>query len=143
MKKTFLDTNIIVYANDARDPVKQSRAIDRVTELLQSGTGVVSTQVLQEYAVVALGKLGQNLNAVLHQLLMLESLEVVEITPTLVRRGLEIHAHYQISYWDAAIIAAAEHAKCSLLLSEDLSPARFYATVQVENPFSETPPAPR
>jgi len=136
VKKAFLDTNIVIYANDSRDPVKQSRAIEVVTDCIREQTGVVSTQVLQEYAVVALDKLNQDLDVVLRQLLLLESLEVVQITPELVRRGLEIQARYRISYWDGAIIAAAEHANCSLLLSEDLTSGQLYATVRVENPFA-------
>jgi predicted nucleic acid-binding protein len=136
MTKVFLDANVLVYANDSRDAAKQSRAIQVVAECIRQGTGVVSTQVLQEYAAVALGKLDQDLDVVLRQLLLLESLEIVQITPELVRRALEIQARYRISYWDAAIVAAAEHAKCSVLLSEDLTPGQLYATVRVEDPFS-------
>ena len=138
MKKAFLDTNVLIYANDARDPHKQARAIEVVTDCMRQGTGVISTQVLQEYAVVAVGKLGQDLEVVLRQLLLLESLEIVRITPELVRRGLEIQARHRISYWDAAIIGAAEHANCGTLLSEDLSAGRLYGTVRVENPFAVT-----
>jgi len=136
MKKVFLDTNILVYANDSRDPTKQARAIEVASDCMRRGTGVVSTQVLQEYAVVAVHKLGQHLDVVLRQLLLLESLQVVSITPELVRRGLELMARYQISYWDAAIIAAAEHANCSLLWSEDLTSGELYTTVRVENPLA-------
>lgn len=137
MTKVFLDTNVLVYANDSRDPAKQSRAIEVVTECMRERTGVVSTQVLQEYAVVALERLNQDLDVVLRQLLLLESLEVVQITPELVRRGLEIQSRYRISYWDAAIVAAAEHANCGLLLSEDLAAGALYGTVRVQNPFVE------
>ncbi len=137
MKKVFLDTNVLIYANDRRDPAKQARAVEVVTDCMQQGTGVVSTQVLQEYAVAAVEKLGQDLEVVLRQLALLESLEVVQITPGLVRRALEIQARYQISHWDAAIIAAAEHAKCSVILSEDLTAGQLYSTVRAENPFAQ------
>lgn len=60
MNKVFLDTNLIVYANDARDAQKQARAIELVTATMREGTGVISTQVMQEYAVVAVGKLRQD-----------------------------------------------------------------------------------
>lgn len=136
MKKVFLDTNVLVYANDSRDAAKQSRAIELVTECMRRGTGVVSTQVLQEYAVAAIDKLNQDVNVILRQLLLLESFEIVQITPELVRRALEIQARCHISYWDAAIIAAAQHANCSVLLSEDLAAGQLYATVRVENPFA-------
>ena len=68
MAKVFLDSNVIVYANDARDTVKQQRAIDLVTAAIREGTGVVSTQVLQEYAVAASTKLAQDEDAILRQL---------------------------------------------------------------------------
>jgi predicted nucleic acid-binding protein len=133
--KSFLDTNLIVYANDARVPQKQARAIEVVTRAMRDGTGVISTQVMQEYAVVAAGKLRQDADAILRQLLLLESLEVVLITPALIRRGLELQFRYQIDYWDATILAAAEHAQCGVLLTEDLNPGQLYATVRIENPF--------
>ena len=136
MSKSFLDTNLIVYANDSRAADKQTRAIEIVARAMQDGTGVISTQVMQEYAVVADGKLRQDPDTILRQLLLLETLEVVEITPGVIRRGLELQFRYQIDYWDASILAAAEHAQCSVLLSEDLNPGQLYANVRVENPFA-------
>jgi len=133
--KRFLDTNVIVCANDVRLPEKQARAIEVVTRAIRDGSGVISTQVMQEYAVVAGSKLHQDPDTILRQLLLLESLEVVLITPALIRRGLELQFRYQIDYWDASILAAAEHAQCSVLLTEDLNPGQLYANVRIENPF--------
>jgi len=135
MKKTFIDTNVLVYANDSRDPAKQSAAIELIQEAIRTGTGVVSTQVMQEFAAVAGEKLRLDIDVVLHVLLLLESLEVVQVTGALVRRSLELRERYKVSFWDAGILAAAEHANCAVLLSEDLNPGRFYAAVKVENPF--------
>jgi len=137
--KAFLDTNLIVYANDARVPEKQSRAIEVVTQAMRDGTGVISTQVMQEYAVVADSKLHQDPDTILRQLLLLESLEVVQITPALIRRGLELQFRYQIDYWDASILASAEHARCTVLLTEDLNPGQLYAAVRTVNPFLSGP----
>jgi predicted nucleic acid-binding protein len=134
--KSFLDTNLVVYANDARDPQKQARAIEVITREMQDGTGVISTQVMQEYAVIAGSKLHQDADTILRQLSLLESLEVVQITPALIRRGLELQFRYQINYWDASILAAAEKAQCSRLLTEDLNPGQLYATVRIENPLT-------
>lgn len=142
MTKTFLDTNVIVYANDARIPWKQALAIELVTRSIREGTGVISTQVMQEYAVVAAGKLRQDADTILRQLLLLESMEVVEVTPLLIRRALELQFRYQINYWDAGILAAAEHARCHRLWSEDLNPGQLYATVRIENPFASGPTTP-
>ena len=134
--KSFLDTNLIVCANDARDPQKQARAIEVITREMRGGTGVISTQVMQEYAVVAGSKLHQAPDTIVRQLLLLESLEVVQVTPVLIRRGLELQFRYQINDWDASILAAAEQAQCGRLLTEDLNPGQLYATVRIENPLA-------
>ena len=136
MSKVFIDTNVVVYANDARDPVRQQRAVEVVSETIRSGSGVVSTQVLQEYAAVAAGKLGQGLDAILRQLHALEALEVVAVDAALIRRSVEMAERYRISHWDACILAAAEAARCGTLLSEDLNPGQLYADTRVVNPFS-------
>ena len=136
MSKKFLDTNIIVYANDARDGGKQKRSLEIVAENMRSGTGVISTQVLQEYAHVALNKLHQRQDVILRQVVLLEGLEVIRQSPALIRRSVEIKTSYQVSFWDACIISAAEHAKCDVILSEDLNSGQFYSGIAMKNPFT-------
>ncbi len=134
--KCFIDTNIIIYANDARDKEKQATAFLQVAELMTSGSGVISTQVLQEYAHVALNKLHQRQDVILRQLVLLEGgLEVIQQTPTLIRRSVEIKSTYQISFWDACLISAAELAKCHTILSEDMNTGQFYSGIAMRNPF--------
>lgn len=135
MTKAFIDTNVLIYANDARDKVKQKRALGVVAEHMRLGTGVISTQVLQEYAHVALNKLHQRQDVILRQLVLLEELEVVQQSPVLIRRSVEIKASYQIGFWDACIISAAEYAKCNIILSEDLNSGQFYSGIAMVNPF--------
>jgi len=136
MTQCFIDTNIIVYANDVRDEDKQARALEVITGYLKSGTGVISTQVLQEYAHVALTKLHQRQDVILRQLVLLEELKVIQQSPVLIRRAVEIKAAYRISFWDACIIAAAEYAKCSMILSEDMNTGQFYSGIAMQNPFA-------
>ena len=135
--RAFLDSNIIIYANDSRDAVKQATALKLVGECMRSGTGVLSIQVLQEYANVALGKLAQASDIVLRQLHLLEAMDVVAPTSQTVRRAVEIRQAYGISFWDAGIVAAAEHASCDVILSEDLNAGQYYAGIPVKNPFAE------
>lgn len=71
---------MFVFTNDSRAYGKHQRDIELVTDCIQQRSGVVSTQVLQEYAVTALEKLHQDLDVVLRQLAFLESLEIVLIT---------------------------------------------------------------
>lgn len=137
MSKDFIDTNVIVYANDGARPAKQQQAIDCVTARLRTGTGVISTQVLMEYASVATGKLGQEQEAIDRQLLLLDRLEVVRVDRKLIQHGLDLRRSFDISFWDGVVLAAAIAARCDVLLSEDFSHGRTYAGVEVRNPFVE------
>lgn len=134
----FIDTNLIVYANDRRDPDKQHRALELIRREAKARTGVVSIQVFQEFANVALNKLGQEASIVLRQLALLEMLLVVCPDPPMVRRAVELKVLYQLSFWDASILASAESAGCQNLYSEDLSAGQVFGTMRVINPFSPT-----
>ncbi len=136
MTKIFLDTNILVYANDQRDPHKQALATQAIVKCMGERSGVISTQVLQEYASVALHKLHQDVDFIMRRLLQFEAMEVVQITPALIRRALEYRALHQIHFWDAAILAAAEVARCTRLWSEDFTPGATYGLLRVENPLA-------
>jgi predicted nucleic acid-binding protein len=136
MKRSFIDSNIIVYANDSNAGAKQHQAIDIVKTHLLKRSGVISTQVMQEYANVAITKLKQESSVVLRQLRLLENFHMAAITPKTTRRAVEILTTYQLSFWDANIIAAAEDAECELILSEHLNTGQFYAGIEVVNPFT-------
>ena len=127
MTKVFLDTNILVYANDHRDRQKQVLAAQALAQCMAEQSGVISTQVLQEFASVALYKLGQDTEVIVRRLAQFEAMEVVQLTPALIRRALEFHSLHQINYWDALIVSAAEAARCTRLWSEDFAPARSTA----------------
>lgn len=135
MQMDFIDTNIIIYANDRRDPAKQARAVEIVKNAMITGDAYISVQVLQEYANTALNKLRQERSIVLDQLNLLSQLNVVEPSPKLVTRAVELTALFQLSFWDASIIAAAESVGCRKLLSEDLNTNQAYGSVRVINPF--------
>jgi len=136
VSRVFLDTNIIIYANDRRDPKKQAKARQIVVDLMQSGDGVISTQVLQEYASVAILKLAQQEDVVLRQLKLLETFETVGQTPLMIRRAVELKKLYGVHFWDACIIANAEAADCSTIYSEDMNTGQFYFGIQVINPLA-------
>jgi len=135
MARNFIDTNVVVYANDSHDVAKQRRAVELIATAIREGSGVLSTQVLQEYANVAVSKLGQRQDVVLRQLRLLERLHVVPQTPELIRRAVELRGVYGISFWDASVVAAAEAEKCDRIYSEDLNTGQFYAGIVVVNPF--------
>ncbi len=135
LNKIFIDTNIVVYANDNQDENKQKKAINTIKHLMKQGMGVISTQVLQEYAFVALNKLKQPQDVVLRQIRLLESLEVVNQTADQIRRAVEIMHIYKIGFWDSCIISNSESANCSIIYSEDLNTGQFYSGIQIENPL--------
>jgi predicted nucleic acid-binding protein len=135
VNKAFIDTNIVVYANDRADQQKQDRAIALIQSALIEGWGVISTQVLMEYSAVAIRRLGQTRETISRQTVALERMEVVTLSPAMIRDGLEYHETYGISLWDAVIVAAAAAARCDTLWSEDLSHGTRYAGVGVRNPF--------
>ncbi len=136
--KTFLDTNIFIYANDKRDAEKQRKAISVVERALIESSGVISTQVLMEYAAVAVTKLSQERSAVIRQLLVMERLEVHSVDGATVRSALDLMAAYSLSYWDAAIMAAAQASRCNVILSEDFSDGMTFGSVKVRNPFASS-----
>lgn len=111
--------------------------MDVIREEIGKGTGVISIQVLQEYANTALNKLGQDPKVVLRQLALLESLTVICPDPSMVRRAVELKTLFQLSFWDASIIAAAESAGCRHLISEDLNGGQAFGGIRVVNPFAD------
>ena len=135
MRRSFIDSNIIVYANDRTAGDKQRRAAELVKIHMQEQTGVISTQVMQEYANTAINKLHQDSAVVARQVRLLEHLALAPINPKSIRRAVEILTTYQISFWDANIIASAEAFECDVILSEDLNTGQFYAGIEVINPF--------
>lgn len=138
MKRCFIDSNIVVYANDTRAGSRQLRSIETISACMRAGNGFISIQVLQEYANTALKKLGQQTAVIMRQLKLLEALSIVTPSPGSVRRTVELFQSYHISFWDAGIIAAAEQADCEVIFSEDLYIGQYYARIIVLNPLEDT-----
>ncbi len=136
MPKQFVDTNNLLYANDHREPAKRLQAARLLAELAVSGTAVVSSQVLLEFAAVSMRKLNKPPEVVSAQLARLHVLELVAVDVAICRRAVELHVQHQIAVWDAAILAAAERAGCDILYTEDLNHGQVYGTVRVNNPFA-------
>jgi predicted nucleic acid-binding protein len=135
--KVFLDTNVIVYAYDQSEPVKQRAAQAILTEALRTGSATVSSQVLSEFFVTATRKIRPPLTPVdaLGVVRAVGSLQVVTSDLALVESAIDIHQRHTISYWDAMIIAAAVRGGCTEVYSEDLNHAQDYDGVVVQNPF--------
>ncbi len=137
--RDFFDTNIVVYAVDQRDPEKQTRARALLTHAIENNTGALSTQVLSEFFTVSTSRrrVPQPLSPADARLIIeqISVMPVVAVDLPLVRSAVEASQRYGIAYWDALIIAAAEKAGCTRILSEDLNPGQIYNGVPVFNPF--------
>jgi len=137
----FLDTNILIYAalQSPSGTAKKKIAVD----LLASEPFALSAQVLQEFYVVATRKAEVPLTpaAALDWIEQLEAFPCADISPALVKLGAVMAERYRISYWDGAILAAAESLGAPVVYTEDLNHGQTYGTVRALNPFAETTPA--
>jgi predicted nucleic acid-binding protein len=131
----FIDSNVLLYAGSQHpdDQAKRKIALDL---LRMPGLGF-SAQVMQEYFAVAYTRerLGISLEVALENLEWLARRTTLPVTPNLVLRATRAAKRYKISYWDAAIISAAEELGCHTLYSEDLNSGQDYGGIRVVNPF--------
>ena len=136
--KYFVDTNILMYAHDTSAGEKHERAKALVEELWRDRTGVVSTQVLQELAVNLRRKAARPLDAKATREVVADYLtwHIVVNGGDSILEALELETRYQISFWDALVVQAAQSAGTQVLYSEDLSDDQLYGPVRVINPFT-------
>ena len=131
----FLDTNILVYADDLDAGEKQERAREILQDALISNSGVVSTQVLQEFFVITTRKLGVEASIARRKVELLSRLDLVLVRLDLILGAIDLHRLNRISFWDALIVKCAAAAGCSRLITEELHHGQVIDGVQVENPF--------
>jgi len=132
----FLDTNILLYADDLDAGDKTPIARELIQRCLLDRSGVLSTQILQEYYVNARKKLKLDGASARARVEIYSGFEVVTITPTLILAAVDLHRLDSVSFWDAVVIRAAEQAGCERLYSEDLQDGRKFGSTRVVNPFS-------
>jgi len=137
VSKVFLDTNVFIYALDDSDARKQARARACLKGVMERGDGVISTQVLQEYYVVATRKLGVEAAAAKGQVQALGRLETVLVTPELIQEAIDGCVAEKISFWDSLLVAAARFAGCAEIYTEDLNAGQIIRGVEVTNPLKD------
>jgi predicted nucleic acid-binding protein len=138
--KCFVDTNVLVYAYDRSAGLKHRRARMLIEQLWDSGRGVLSTQVLQELCVNLRRKTSHPLPAEETRRLIRDYLswEIVVNTAESVIQALDIEVRYEISFWDALILHAAESSGAAILYSEDLASGQSYGSIRVVNPLTHS-----
>ena len=136
--KYFVDTNILMYAHDTAAGAKHERAKALVEELWRDRTGIVSTQVLQELAVNLRRKAGRPLGAKATREIIADYLtwQVIVNAGDSILDALELETRYQLSFWDALVIQAAQASGAEVLYSEDLSSGQRFGSVRVVNPLT-------
>ncbi len=135
--KSFIDTNILMYAHDPAAGTKHVRASALVKSLWEDRSGVLSTQVLQELCINLRRKASRPVSLRIVREVVTDYLawEVQVNTGQSVLEALQIEERYGISFWDALIVSAAASAGASVLYSEDLSDGQRYGDVRVVNPL--------
>jgi predicted nucleic acid-binding protein len=135
--RCFVDTNILMYAHDAAAGAKHVRAKALLEDLWRTRSGVISTQVLQELCVNLRRKAARPLDPRAIREIVTDYLtwQVVVNTGGSVLEALEIEGRYEVSFWDALVLQAAESSGAAVLYSEDLSDGQSYGSVRVVNPL--------
>ena len=134
--RSFIDTNVLIYAQASDEPHKQRAALALLKNLYEENTGVLSTQVLQEYCNVALKKMKLPAQYVRTQLDLIEQFEVVQVTPAIIRAGLDLHQTRSVSFFDAIVLASAHASGCTVLWTEDMNANEVVNGVCIKNPFT-------
>ena len=135
IKRAFIDTNIWVYQVDRSEAPKRKIVTDFLKTLAESHRIVISTQVLNEFFVVATRKLGIDSRDAKVLVQGLQDADVVVIDTQHIDAAMDLGTLERISHWDALMVAAASAAGCDVLVSEDLTHDRVLDGVKVVNPF--------
>jgi len=134
---TFLDTNILVYSVDKKNPSKQVLAREIVVDAINGGDYMISAQVLNEFSNVALLKLQMTVAEVGKFVSIFKQMNVVSLDFKWTERALEIKGRYGIQFFDSLLLAAAEANGCDEIYTEDMNDGQVYCGIKAVNPFKE------
>lgn len=138
------DTNLLVYAHDAREPLKRRSALQIVAALTERESTLVGLQVAGELHAVLTRRLKQTpelaCEAVLSTLRMFGTFGYAESD---VQTALALSARGVLSHWDGLLVSAAARAGCTHLISEDMQDGFRFGTLEIVSPFSNDGIAPR
>ena len=134
--REFVDTNVLVYAEDDRETAKQARARQVIRGLMLEGRGVLSLQVLQEFYAAATRKLGMDAESARRRLLPYSRFEIIQLSLPDILAAIDLHRLHGVSFWDGLIVRAALNGNCRRLLSEDMQNGRVIETLTIEDPFA-------
>ena len=134
----FLDTNIFVYTFDTKAPAKAKKAAQLIRRAADTGEGIISYQVVQEFFNVAFRRFPQPMSiseAEQYLTTVLRPLLAVHSSPALYFEALRIAEKYKVSWYDSLVLAAAVEGGCEKLYSEDFQNGQKVESLKIENPF--------
>lgn len=134
MSKAFFDTTTLVYCIDEDEPRKRDVARDLLRGYRHGGA-VLSTQVLQEFYVIATSKGKATPSEAEAFMAGLVHMEIVVVDVERIREAIVIQRENTISFWDALIVAAAQRAGCPVIWTEDMNHGQSIRGIRIENPF--------
>jgi predicted nucleic acid-binding protein len=135
--RTFIDTNVLIYAHDVDATSKHEVAKEALRELWSERAGVVSMQVLQEFYVNVTRKIASPLpKDAARSVVNSYSIWCTETTPAEIAAAFRIEDEAKIGFWDALIVASAAKCGATRILSEDLNAGQTIASIRIENPFA-------
>jgi predicted nucleic acid-binding protein len=135
--RIFVDTNILVYAHDLSAGDRHTKASAIIESLWEEETGVISTQVLQEFYVTLTRKITNPFQpAETREIIRNYLAWPVQINdPETTIRASEIEEKNTLSFWDAMIVAAALRLQAQKIITEDLNHGQIIEGISIENPF--------
>ncbi len=136
-EKTFVDSNILVYAYDVDSGTKHEQAKKLLLELWDGGVGAVSTQVLQEFYVTVTRKLSKPLGRRVAREVVAtyDAWDVFRPGAADIVAASEMEERHRLSFWDSLVIVAANRCGATSLLSEDLQHGMVIEKVTISNPL--------
>jgi predicted nucleic acid-binding protein len=136
--KTFVDTNVLIYAHDLDAKAKHETAKRILRDLWSERAGVLSLQVLQEFYVNVTRKIPRPISKESARLVVSAyAIWCTDTTLADITTAFRVEDEFQIGFWDALIVACAVKCGASKILTEDLNPGQMIAGMRIENPFAK------
>jgi predicted nucleic acid-binding protein len=137
--KFFLDTSVFAYIFDTTAPAKAKKAARLVRDAVDTGKGIVSYQVVQEFFNVAFRRFAQPLSvaeAEQYLVTVFRPLLAIHSSPALYVEALRIAGKHRLAWYDSIIVASALEGRCDTLYSEDFQHGREVEGLRIVNPFA-------
>jgi predicted nucleic acid-binding protein len=133
----FVDTNVLIYAEDVADRVKQHAALAWLRELWVRRCGRVSSQVLNEFYANVTRKIKPPMPAgdARAEVRRYQRWQPWALDHATVESAWAVESRYGLSYWDSLIVASAQAQGCAVLLTEDLQHDQVFDKLRILNPF--------